>query len=97
MIEQIVEQRLARTAQVEQEYELNLANNEQFEAYSALCREIGENESIVAIAWTLMNPARGGTANAAPPLFTNFSDLDIKAHRFFLASVVVASPIRDSD
>ena len=47
----------SRTQQVESEYELKLANNEQFEAYSALCHEIGERESVVAIAWTLMNPA----------------------------------------
>jgi len=47
----------SRTQQVESEYELKLNNNEQFEAYSALCREIGEKELVVAIAWTLMNPA----------------------------------------
>ena len=47
----------SRTQQVESEYHLNLVNNEQFAAYSALCREIGEKESIVAIAWVLMNPA----------------------------------------
>lgn len=47
----------SRTKQVENEYGLNLVNNEQFESYSALCREIGEKESVVAIAWTLSNPA----------------------------------------
>jgi aryl-alcohol dehydrogenase-like predicted oxidoreductase len=47
----------SRTQQVEGEYELSLVNNAQFAAYSALCREIGEKESIVAIAWTLANPA----------------------------------------
>src|SRR5260221_7507164 len=46
----------SRTQQVEGEYKLNLMNNEQFEAYSALCGEIGEKESVVAIAWTLANP-----------------------------------------
>lgn len=47
----------SRTQRVESEYKLQLANNEQFEAYSTLCREIGEKELVVAIAWTLMNPA----------------------------------------
>ncbi len=47
----------SRTQQVESEYKTDLVNNQQFEAYSALCREIGEKESVVAIAWTLANPA----------------------------------------
>jgi hypothetical protein len=34
--------------------------------------------------------------NAASPLLRVFGP-DIKGHRFFLAPVVVASPIRDSD
>jgi aryl-alcohol dehydrogenase-like predicted oxidoreductase len=47
----------SRTQQVEGEYGLNLVDNEQFVAFSALCREIGEKEGTVAIAWTLANPA----------------------------------------
>ena len=47
----------SRTQQVEGDYKLSLINNEQFEAYSALCKEIGEKETVVAIAWTLANPA----------------------------------------
>jgi aryl-alcohol dehydrogenase-like predicted oxidoreductase len=47
----------SRTKQVEDEYSLNLVNNDQFEAFSALCRDIGEKEYIVAIAWVLANPA----------------------------------------
>ena len=47
----------SRTAQVEKEYDLNLATNKQLESFSALCREIGEKEAVVAIAWVLANPA----------------------------------------
>jgi aryl-alcohol dehydrogenase-like predicted oxidoreductase len=46
-----------RTSDVEQEYGLNLSEDQQFEEFSALCREIGEKEAAVAIAWTLANPA----------------------------------------
>jgi aryl-alcohol dehydrogenase-like predicted oxidoreductase len=46
-----------RTRQVEKEYNMNLTNNKQLEDYSALCREIGEAEPIVAIAWVLSSPA----------------------------------------
>ena len=45
-----------RTADVEREYGLRLGS-EQFEAFSALCQEIGEPEHVVAIAWTLAHPA----------------------------------------
>lgn len=48
----------SRTSQVEGEYGITLGpENTQFQEYSALCREIGEKENIVAIAWTLANPA----------------------------------------
>ncbi len=48
----------SRTAQVEQEYGISLgAENTQFADFSALCREIGETERAVAIAWTLHHPA----------------------------------------
>jgi len=47
----------SRTSQVEREYGITLGpENMQFQEYSALCREIGEKEHIVAIAWTLANP-----------------------------------------
>jgi aryl-alcohol dehydrogenase-like predicted oxidoreductase len=45
-----------RTQQVANEYGLRLGT-EQFEAFSAFCREISEPEHVVAIAWTLANPA----------------------------------------
>lgn len=46
----------SRTQSVENEYGIRL-NGDQFAAFSAFCREIGEQESVVAIAWTLANPA----------------------------------------
>lgn len=46
----------SRTQQVEKEYDLSVTNNQQLEAFSALCREIGEPEHVVAIAWVLANP-----------------------------------------
>ncbi len=47
----------SRTQQVEREYEMKLDGNKQLEDFSALCQEIGEPETIVAIAWVLANPA----------------------------------------
>jgi aryl-alcohol dehydrogenase-like predicted oxidoreductase len=47
----------SRTQSVEREYEITPQRRPQFEAFSELCREIGEKEHIVAIAWTLANPA----------------------------------------
>ncbi len=47
----------SRSAQVEQEYGIPLAENEQLDAFSTLCKELGEEERNVAIAWTLANPA----------------------------------------
>jgi aryl-alcohol dehydrogenase-like predicted oxidoreductase len=47
----------SRTRSVEQEYKLRLSENPEFAEFSALCRDIGEEEHIVAIAWTLANPA----------------------------------------
>jgi aryl-alcohol dehydrogenase-like predicted oxidoreductase len=47
----------SRTYNVEREYGLSLGENEQFAAFSELCREIGEQEYVVAIAWTLAHPA----------------------------------------
>jgi len=44
-----------------------------------------------------MKPARGGTAQRGAASFHDFSDLDVEAHRFFLAPVVVALAIRDGD
>lgn len=46
----------SRTAQVEREYKLDLGS-QQFSNYVALCEEIGEPPFVVAIAWTLANPA----------------------------------------
>jgi NDP-hexose C3-ketoreductase / dTDP-4-oxo-2-deoxy-alpha-D-pentos-2-ene 2,3-reductase len=47
----------SRTKQVENEYDLDLPTNHLLEQFSALCREIGEKEFVVAIAWVLANPA----------------------------------------
>jgi aryl-alcohol dehydrogenase-like predicted oxidoreductase len=48
----------SRTHSVENEYGIPLGEqNQQFSQFSALCREIGEKEHIVATAWTLMHPA----------------------------------------
>lgn len=47
----------SRTYNVEREYEITPQRKPQFVAFSDLCREIGEPESIVATAWTLAHPA----------------------------------------
>lgn len=48
----------SRTRQVEGEYGITLGpENEQLAAFSRLCQELGEKEHVVAIAWTLHNPA----------------------------------------
>lgn len=48
----------SRTRQVEQEYGISLGEqNQQLAEFSAICREIGESETVVAIAWTLAHPA----------------------------------------
>ncbi|MGC6456346.1 MAG: aldo/keto reductase [Coraliomargaritaceae bacterium] len=46
----------SRTAQVEQEYHLKINRDQQFEAFSRLCKEQGLEETCVAIAWTLARP-----------------------------------------
>lgn len=46
-----------RSYDVEREYGISVTGNAQLEAFSELCREIGEKEHVVAIAWTLANPA----------------------------------------
>jgi aryl-alcohol dehydrogenase-like predicted oxidoreductase len=47
----------SRTEQVEGEYGMKVGQgNTQLQEYSSLCREIGEKENIVAIAWTLAHP-----------------------------------------
>lgn len=52
----------SRTAQVEREYGISLGpDNTQFADFSALCREIGETETAVAIAWVLHHPAVDST------------------------------------
>jgi aryl-alcohol dehydrogenase-like predicted oxidoreductase len=48
----------SRTSEVAREYGITLdETNQQMTAFSQLCREIGEKEHIVAIAWTLAHPA----------------------------------------
>ena len=46
-----------RTADVAREYGVDLGANEKLDQYTKLCREIGEEERNVAIAWTLARPA----------------------------------------
>ena len=36
---------------------MSLVNNQQLKDYSALCKAVGANETVVAIAWVLANPA----------------------------------------
>lgn len=48
----------SRTGQVAKEYGVSLGEqNQQMMEYSAICRELGEKENLVAIAWTLSHPA----------------------------------------
>ena len=47
----------SRTAGVVQEYGIDLQNNSRLDEFSKLCKEIGEEERNVAIAWVLANPA----------------------------------------
>jgi aryl-alcohol dehydrogenase-like predicted oxidoreductase len=48
----------SRTRALEREYGIQLGpENTQFRDFSALCRELGEQEHIVATAWTLHHPA----------------------------------------
>jgi aryl-alcohol dehydrogenase-like predicted oxidoreductase len=48
----------SRTSEVENEYGMKLGEaNKQMADFSRLCREIGETEHVVAIAWTLSRPA----------------------------------------
>ncbi len=48
----------SRTSEVENEYGIALGDtNQQMLAYSQLCKDIGEKEHVVAIAWTLTHPA----------------------------------------
>ncbi len=47
----------SRTSAVESEYKMKVEGNQQLAAFSELCRSIAEDEPVVAIAWTLANPA----------------------------------------
>jgi aryl-alcohol dehydrogenase-like predicted oxidoreductase len=48
----------SRTRALEAEYNMRLGpENEQLSQFSAVCRELGEQEHIVATTWTLNNPA----------------------------------------
>ena len=47
----------SRTAECESFYGMKLDENETLDRFAELCREIGEEERNVAIAWTLANPA----------------------------------------
>lgn len=46
----------SRTQSVEAEYGIGPRLGEQLAAFSALCRDLGEPEHVVATAWTLANP-----------------------------------------
>ena len=48
----------SRTQDVSREYGVSLGQqNEQLAEFSRLCHELGETETVVALAWTLANPA----------------------------------------
>lgn len=47
----------SRTEFVTREYDYDMENNAQLEAFSRLCAELGEKENVVASAWVLHNPA----------------------------------------
>ncbi len=47
----------SRTAAVEKEYGRSVSADAQFKDFSRLCRDMGERETDVAIAWVLANPA----------------------------------------
>ena len=47
----------SRTEEVEKEYGFSVGETKMFDDFSKLCAELGEKEHIVAIAWTLANPA----------------------------------------
>lgn len=48
----------SRTRALEAEYNMQVGSkNTQLSDFSALCRQIGESEPVVATAWTLQNPA----------------------------------------
>lgn len=47
----------SRTSQVEGEYGIAVSQSELLAQFSTLCGELGEKEHVVAIAWTLANPA----------------------------------------
>ncbi len=48
----------SRTRQVEEEYGITIGpENSQFRDFSAVCKEIGEPEHVVATAWVLQHPA----------------------------------------
>ena len=46
-----------RTAAVSKDYGIDLASNEQLDAFTALCEDLGEEPRNIAIAWVLANPA----------------------------------------
>jgi aryl-alcohol dehydrogenase-like predicted oxidoreductase len=45
-----------RTRELEKEYNMKAGQSEQLKEYSKLCKELGANETAVAIAWVLSNP-----------------------------------------
>jgi len=48
----------SRTRELESEYGMRVGeDNLQLREFSALCRDLGETEAVVATAWTLQNPA----------------------------------------
>lgn len=51
----------SRTEFVTREYDYQMENNGQLEAFSKLCAELGEKENVVASAWTIHNPAVAST------------------------------------
>ena len=47
----------SRTASCEAEYNMKIEGNAQLKDFSKLCKELGQRECVVAVAWALANPA----------------------------------------
>jgi aryl-alcohol dehydrogenase-like predicted oxidoreductase len=78
----------SRTRELEAEYNMQVGSkNTQLAEYSALCREIGDSEALVATAWTLNNPAVataiiGIHSESQLDGLVRAADIEIPAHAF---------------
>ncbi len=80
----------SRTEFVTREFEYDMEESEQLPAYSALCRQLGEKEHVVAAAWTIHNPVVACTI-VGPRTTSHLSDVeriaDLKLPSDFLAEL----------